>query len=228
MISEPLHWVCGDHAAQVLMNAIPASNNVRIGRDDLAIGPLTDIDARSPQQRIHFWQTLAPVNAGIAWPTAMQGEYDLVNQALAEQHDVLVWVGDSASEWLWLARLAAVWTSSERDLWMVEAPTAVGLCTTKQLQQALLQAKKLTADQIQTWAAIWRDLALRQAPVRLWRDGQFYASDFQALDEQLLKQDGPVPLTALREAVRGFYPTDWLAAWRWRVLSGEQSDSSSV
>jgi hypothetical protein len=106
-----LHLTCGDLAADSVRQLLGEGNSdeVRVLRDDLAVGPLADIESPFCAERVAFWEGV--------WPVALTPRPDFTGVAddaeflagLASQsRPVTVWHGDSASEQLMLARVAAL------------------------------------------------------------------------------------------------------------------------
>ncbi|WP_083840279.1 DUF1835 domain-containing protein [Pseudomonas sp. S9] len=59
------HLVCGDNAVAGVTHCIGAETarqSLRVMRDDLAVGPLADIDTPPCQMRSDFWQQLLPAS----------------------------------------------------------------------------------------------------------------------------------------------------------------------
>ena len=57
------HLVCGDNAVEGVSHVIgqqAADDGLRVMRDDLAVGPLGDVDAPPCTARVAFWSTVWP------------------------------------------------------------------------------------------------------------------------------------------------------------------------
>lgn len=104
------HLTCGDLAADCVRRLLASDNDaeVRVLRDDLAVGPLVDIDSPPCRARVAFWDDV--------WPAATTPRPDFSGVAddaewlaalVSQPRPVTVWHGDSASEQLLLARVAA-------------------------------------------------------------------------------------------------------------------------
>ena len=118
------HLVCGDAAVEgvrFVLGEDTASCTLRVMRDDLAVGPLQDIDSPPCAARSAYWQGV--------WPQSMQPVPDFDAQLQADarglsalssgQRSVTVWHGDSCSEQLLLARVAQALAGSTIELWEV-------------------------------------------------------------------------------------------------------------
>jgi hypothetical protein len=232
------HLVCGDAAVEgvtfVLGRAV-ADDSLRVLRDDLAVGPLADIEQPPCRERAAFWSAL--------WPAAVQpmpdfhtglGEdarwlADLARQARA----VTVWHGDSASEQLLLARVAHALADSALPLWEVPCGTgdsrvasrrAVSMHAPEALA-ALAKPREVDAQRRRQLADQWRAALLDQALVRRWHAGTFHGEDFGRIDASLLRfcpVEGK-PLARLMADVMahcdGFFATDYFLFWRARELA---------
>lgn len=242
------HLVCGDNAVAGVTHVIGAHEadaGLRVLRDDLAVGPLADVDTPPCAARAAFWRAL--------WPESVRPVPDFATDlpadarwlaGLARQaRPVSVWHGDSASEQLLLARVAHALADSALPLWEVPCGTgdsrvasrrAVAMHTPEALA-ALAKPREVDAERRQALAAQWRAALASNVLVRRWQAGAFHGEDYQAIDAALLRhaRDDEQPLTWLMAEVMGrtdgFFATDYLLFWRARelaaaghiVLSGE-------
>ncbi|WP_339513237.1 DUF3658 domain-containing protein [Pseudomonas sp. RL_15y_Pfl2_60] len=236
------HLVCGDNAVAGVAHCIgaeTAKQSLRVMRDDLAVGPLADIDTPPCQMRSDFWQQL--------WPASVQSQPDfgpelssdaLWLKDLAQQTQaVTVWDGDSASEQLLLARVAAALESSSVELWRVACGTgdsrvvsrkAVAMHAPDTLA-ALHQPRLLSAAQRQQLAAQWHAAVAENAAIRRWRDGAFHGVSHKHIRQHLLHfcTDQWQPLNRVMASVMvecdGFFATDFFLWWcaRELVASGQ-------
>jgi hypothetical protein len=232
------HLVCGDNAVAGVTHVIGAHEaeaGLRVLRDDLAVGPLADIEQPPCTDRAAFWSAL--------WPAAVQPMPDFHTglgddarwlAGLARQtRPVSVWHGDSASEQLLLARVAHALADSALPLWEVPCGTgdsrvasrrAVAMHAPEALA-VLAKPREVDAERRRQLADQWRAALLDQALVRRWRAGTFQSEDFGRIDASLLQfcpAEGK-PLARVMADVMahcdGFFATDYLLFWRARELA---------
>ena len=231
------HIICGDAAAQQLSPLIKRNDSaqIKVLRDDLAVGPLQDVDTPPCTARAAFWQSV--------WPEEARAELDLNPlssdarwlQALPQQpHSVTVWHGDSASEQLMLARVA---------FWLDESPVAfqevkcgtgqsqagsrraVSMCSQEQL--AAFVPEEVSMARRRQLAGIWAGQRASSSVLRCWRDGQLLASDYEEPDAALIAacDNAWRPLARVMAEVMkeadGYFPTDYFVYWRARVLAAQ-------
>lgn len=224
-----LHLVCGDLAGTVLQQALGPQARIRVLRDDLAVGPLRDIDAPPCAARVEFWTRLWPA-AGLT-PPDFAGE--LVDDArwLAQLDEaVTVWHGDSCSEQLLLARVASASARAGRPLWEVacgQLPQwprrTVSLCAPALLAELDGQRRLVTGGRRARLMDAWHQQCQADADLRLWQNGAFEAQPFAVIDQSLLAacsrstELAPAMAEVMAEC-RGFFPTDLFLLWRARVL----------
>ncbi|MDX1367968.1 DUF1835 domain-containing protein [Pseudomonas sp.] len=232
------HLVCGDNAVAGVRHVIGAHQaeaGLRVLRDDLAVGPLVDVDTPPCAARAAFWQAV--------WPEAVRPVPDFATDlaadarwiaALAEQsRPVTVWHGDSASEQLLLARVANALAGSALPLWEVRCGTGDSRVETRkavamhapEALAALAQPREVDAERRQALAAQWRAALTDNARVRRWQADAFHGEDYQAIDAALLRHasDDEQPLARLMAEVMaccdGFFATDYFLFWRARELA---------
>ncbi len=196
------HLTCGDLAADSVRRRLGEGNGeaVRVLRDDLAVGPLADIESPPCAERVAFWEGV--------WPAALAPRPDfaagLADDAewlagLASQpRPVTVWHGDSASEQLLLARVAAALEGSSLSFREVPCGTgdsrvgprmAVSMHAPEALA-ALYQPRAVGPQRIAELASQWRAAVQDNAAIRRWADGRFAAEDHARIDGQLLAACG--------------------------------------
>lgn len=232
------HLVCGDNAVAGVTQVIgeaAAATGLRVLRDDLAVGPLADVDTPPCAARVAFWQAL--------WPESVQPAPDFATDlpgdarwlaALAEQSQpVTVWHGDSASEQLLLARVAHALEHSSLPLWEVPCGTGDRRVETRKAVAmhapdalvALAQPREIAAPRRQTLAAQWRTVLADNALIHRWQADDFAGEDYQRIDADLLRhtRDEAQPLARLMAEVMarndGFFATDTFLLWRARALA---------
>ncbi|CAE6885876.1 conserved protein of unknown function [Pseudomonas marincola] len=231
------HLTCGDLAAESIKPLLDeqAAKTLRVMRDDLAVGPLHDVDAAPCAARAAFWQKV--------WPQSVQPQPDFCSTlsedakwlaALNQQTQaVTVWHGDSCSEQLLLARVAAALEHSQATLFEVACGSSDSRVATRKAVSmrapqelvALYQPKRIAADRQQQLAAQWRAVLADSSGVRRWQHGQFSGEDYTATDQRLLHfaQAQWLPLTRVMACVMaecdGFFATDFFLWWRVRELA---------
>jgi len=246
-----LHLVCGDNAVAGVTHVIgPAASEagLHVLRDDLAVGPLGDVDTPPCAARVAFWRAVWPEGAtpmpdfAAGLPADAQWIADLARQ----ERPVTVWHGDSASEQLLLARVAHALEGSAVALIEVSCGTGNSWVQNRQAvamrtPQALLGLAKPRPVETERQAALaaqWRAAVTDGGLIHRWQTGQFAAENYQAVDAALLRQARaePQPLARLMAEVMarndGFFATDYFLFWRARelaaagqlVLSGEPGE----
>lgn len=233
------HLVCGDLAVEGVTHVLGehiAAQSLRVLHDDLAVGPLIDIDQPPGAQRIAYWQSL--------WPASLQPVPDFAGELVREARwlsglahgprAVTVWHGDSCSEQLLLARLAHALAGSPVELWEVACGNpqlrprrAVSLRRREELVDLYQHHHRLDASRRQQLAAQWQVLVNDNAAIRLWFAGRFQSVAPACIDEPLLAACSSEwqPLTHAMAQVMahcdGFFPTDVFLYWRARELATE-------
>lgn len=229
------HVVCGDAAVNgvAAVLADQPEHRIQVLHDDLAVGPLNDVDTPPCRQRAAFWQAAWLID--IPPPTDLSSRLSADAQWLAalprSGTAVTVWHGDSCSEQLMLARIAHALSGSDVPLWQVacgnhgEMPRrTVSLCSLDMLKALYEQRSRIDAPQREALALQWRQQVANDAEIRLWLDQRFHPERFASLDQALLKhctsewQPLGQALAQVMREVRGFFPTDLLLYWRLRLL----------
>jgi len=228
------HLTCGDLAAESVGQLLAEGNEVRVLRDDLAVGPLADIESPPCAGRVAFWQNV--------WPGGLRPRPDFSGIAadaewlprLADQaRQVTVWHGDSASEQLMLARVAAALEGIPLPFYEVVCGTgdsrvgarmAVSMHAPDALA-ALYQPRLVEPARTADLARQWRAALTDNAAIRRWVDGRFIGEDNVRIDGELLAacRDDWMPLARAMAEVMGhcdgFFPTDLYLYWRARELA---------
>ncbi|WP_027908507.1 DUF1835 domain-containing protein [Pseudomonas sp. URMO17WK12:I4] len=245
------HLVCGDNAVAGVSHVIgqeAAEAGLRVLRDDLAVGPLGDVDTPPCAARAAFWGAVWPVGVtpvpdfAIDLPADAQWLADLARQ----ERPVTVWHGDSASEQLLLARVANALEGSGVTLIEVACGTGNSWVQSRKAvamhaPQALLELanpQPVGPERLAELAAQWRAAVADGGLIHRWQAGAFSAEDYQAIDAALLRhaRAEPQPLARVMAEVMarcdGFFATDFFLFWRAReladsgqlVLGGELGD----
>lgn len=232
------HLVCGDNAAEgvgFVLGETVAREYLRVLRDDLAVGPLKDIEQPPCTRRAAFWRAV--------WPDAVQPVPDFevglgadaqwLAGLVGQPHAVTVWHGDSASEQLLLARVAATLEHSELPFWEVVCGTgdsrvasrrAVAMHTPSDLAELYLP-KLIGPERHRQLAAQWHGVLAEGAGIRRWCNGAFQGEDFSFIDAELLQHCTTDwrPLGRVMADVMarcdGFFATDFFLFWRARELA---------
>ncbi|RRV78667.1 DUF1835 domain-containing protein [Stutzerimonas stutzeri] len=231
-----LHLTCGDLAGDGVRNLLADREpgaEVRVLRDDLAVGPLSDVDSPPCAARVAFWEQL--------WPDELTPRplfaHDLAADArwlaeLAGQADnVIVWHGDSASEQLLLARVCAALQGCR--LQEVACGTgdsragrrkAVSMHSPEALA-ALYRPQAVSVSRQTELAAVWHQQCAGTYGIRRWDNGTFSGEDYQLIDATLIaaSPDEFAPLARAMADVMGhcdgFFATDLFLYWRARELT---------
>lgn len=231
------HLVCGDAAVPVVTLALgqdQVEDSLRVLRDDLAVGPLADIEQPPCTARVAYWQALWP--QAMLLPDFRGGLNDDAHWLAAlgqQERPVTVWHGDSASEQLLLARVAATLEDTNLSLWEVSCGTGdSGVASRRSVTMfepedipALYQPQRVGRQRQRQLAAQWRATLAENAPIRRWRDGAFLGEDHGAIDASLVQWCSAQwqPLMRLLAEVMarcdGFFPTDMFLFWRVRELA---------
>ncbi len=232
------HLVCGDNAVagvSQVIGAQAAAAGLRVLRDDLAVGPLADVQTPPCSARVAFWSAV--------WPDTVTPVPDFASglaedarwlAGLAQQErPVTVWHGDSCSEQLLLARVAHALQGSTVELW--EAPCGSGDSRVQtRMAVAMHRPKALAkiatphlvdAQRKAALAAQWQALLSDPQPVRRWQASAFSTEDYRLIDAALLHhtsaQPQPLPrvMAEVMKRCDGFFATDYFLFWRTRELA---------
>lgn len=242
------HLVCGDVGAEsVRLWLGEQADDLRVLRDDLAVGPLADVDTPPCTARQTFWRQVWP--AGLEpLPdfTELAGDARWLAELAAGDRAVCVWHGDSCSEQLLLARVAAWLEGSTIALFEVPCGTgdsrvsqrrALGMIAPSQLPR-YAPPRPVSAERQAALAAQWHEQRGHSAEVRRWQHGAFSSESFSVIDAALVIASGCEwrPLArAMAEVMAhgdGFFASDLFLYWRARELvaagrlqlSGDEED----
>lgn len=231
------HLICGDAATAGVRFALGqdvADESLRVMRDDLAVGPLQDIDMPPCIARSAFWQGVWPQSERpIPDFTASLSEDARWLAGLANAgRAVTVWHGDSCSEQLLLARLAHALAGSAVELWEVACGNpqlpprrAVSLRRPEELPALYQQRQRLDANRRAVLAEQWQQATHHNAAIRTWYAGSFQHHEHALVDKPLLQACTAEwqPLARVMASVMaqsdGFFPTDFFLHWRARELA---------
>ncbi|MFJ2995348.1 DUF1835 domain-containing protein [Pandoraea sp. NPDC087047] len=232
-----IHVVCGDFAAQQLRAAMALAQRadpVLILRDDLAIGPVREID-ENERQRAAFWQRVAP-SAGRDYAGQLREELASLQRLAEGDNAVVCWHGDSASDQLTLRRVAFTLRNTPARLNEIvlrgsdlansdpERRTSVGMYSPEVLAERFARIAPISLLRIGRLSLEWRALKQVNTQVRRWVHNTFEGATFTEIDDQILTH-APVtwtPMAAflgeMMSRVTGFFATDSFLLWRCREL----------
>ena len=233
-----LHLTCGDLAGdsvRALLAGLEPMAQVRVLRDDLAAGPLRDVDDVLCAARAAFWEQVWPdeVTPRPAFLEDLSTDARWLEQLPYQARAVTVWHGDSASEQLLFARVCGALQGSSCALYEVACGTgdsrvgqrkAVSMHPPEALA-ALYRPEAVPASRQAELAAAWHEQLASPHRVRRWRDGRFQGEDYHVIDAALVAASSSefAPLArAMAEVMShcdGFFATDFFVYWRARELA---------
>ncbi|GJH21562.1 DUF1835 domain-containing protein [Caballeronia sp. GaOx3] len=241
-----IHVTNGDCAAQSLTEALRrAERDERVIalRDDLAVGPIRDID-ESPLARATFWRQV--LNSAIDFEGELEEQQALFGRLARGDDQIVVWHGQSAADQLTLRRVAyhmrnvpqrlneaklthddltiATGESDPEHVGREDRATAVGMFSPKQLLAKLPTAAPISVLRISRLALEWQEAKYANADTRRLRDNMLVTGTWIDIDEALLDLAGPEwkPARQIAGAAMGqrfdFMLSDSIAFWRCREL----------
>ncbi|MFE0757493.1 DUF1835 domain-containing protein [Inquilinus sp. NPDC058860] len=239
-----LHLCCGDSAAGVIREGLPDSA-VLILRDDLAVGPLGDVDEDRPDARAAFWHALLAEKDRTAIETGGALVEQLAAEAAALRHlpdaaeRIVIWHGTGAAEQLMLRR--ALWALRDAATPVEEVAvgpellpgagrrdmTAVAMLPPQDIPRAAATARPVAPERRTRLAAEWERLRADSGGLRHHRDGAITTHPIDAHDQEILAALGPDWRPAARVTgqpmgtITGFFATDAFCFWRLRQLAAQ-------
>nr|WP_318422691.1 DUF3658 domain-containing protein [Iodobacter sp. CM08] len=224
------HLVLGDCAADLLRISLGPYADIRIHRDDLAVGPLIDIDDAYPAARVHFWDAVFPQSSFDFNDVLPAGNAQLASLPA----DLTLWIGNSCGEALLLRRLAW-WRYKTQQTFKLLSPDSTGLNSyiAGQVPLSLMPLPIIQATNSQTLSpALLQELAsewqaIRQQPsaFRGWNGSSFHHHTQTALDAEMLAliEENYLPCSEIASrwisTSSDFFRSDVLAMWRLRGLA---------
>nr|WP_272890621.1 DUF1835 domain-containing protein [Stutzerimonas stutzeri] len=233
-----MHLTCGDLAGdsvQALLAKCESGFQVRVLRDDLAVGPLSDVDRAPCAARAAFWERVWPdeVSPRPAFASDLAADAVWLAELPGHAVAVTVWHGDSASEQLLLARVAAALQGSACTLHEVACGTgdssvsqrkAVSMHSPEALA-ALYRPQAVSASRQAELAAAWHQQCADPHVIRRWHEGIFQGEGYRTIDVALeaASKNEYAPLARAMAEVMGhcdgFFATDFFLYWRARELA---------
>ena len=202
-------------------------------RDDLAVGPLSDIDSTG-LIRSGFWQRVAP-HSDIDFAAEMRQALDQLQDVRKSETEVAIWHGQSASDQLMLRRVVFhLYQAPQRinevalDVRELDMPAhshlaSVGMYPAARLARRFSTIARSRCCAWDGWATV---AAMRQenADVRLWKGNTLVPAPHGGR-----RDPGALPgrMDARRAGGgrrdgrgRGLLASDWFVFWRCRELIG--------
>ncbi|CAM2150276.1 DUF1835 domain-containing protein [Pararobbsia alpina] len=234
-----LHVVNGDSAAEVLGRALAAAGRdeqVVCLHDDLAIGPLAQIDD-APRTRAAFWQTVLDADDE-ELGEAFEAEAASIGALGESGAEVVVWHGRSAGDQLTLRRVAFHLRAmperfNEVGLTLREldpahlgpgGQTAVALYSPDILRARLPAIAPVSVLRMTRLALEWQELKHVNSDVRRLFTDTFVGGAFCEVDALIIEHLGDSWQTlnrfigSIMVTNTGFYATDTFVDWRIRTL----------
>ncbi|WP_439892445.1 DUF1835 domain-containing protein [Ralstonia sp. 25C] len=235
-----IHVVNGDVAGATLKQALAQAgrpDSVVVLRDDLAVGPLADVDSVA-MARSGFWQRVAP-NSNIDFAAEMRNGLASLADLRDATTEVAIWHGQSASDQLMLRRVAYYLCQSPQrinevgmDVRELEAPngqgplTTVGMYSGARLARRFSTIAPVSVLRIGRLAYEWQQTVRENADVRLWKGNTLVPVSYGTVDEVILEHV-PTDWASARDvvgsimgAIDGLLASDWFVFWRCRELVG--------
>ncbi|CAJ0718189.1 hypothetical protein P3T32_003194 [Ralstonia sp. GP73] len=235
-----IHVVNGEVAGATLKQALAQAgrpDSVVVLRDDLAVGPLVDVDSVA-MARSGFWQRVAP-NSNIDFAAEMRDALASLADLRDATTEVAIWHGQSASDQLMLRRVAFhLHQSPQRinevgmDVRELEAPngqgplTTIGMYSGARLARRFSTIAPVSVLRIGRLAYEWQQTVRENADTRLWKGNTLVPVSYGTVDEVILEQV-PTDWASARDvvgsimgAIDGLLASDWFVFWRCRELVG--------
>lgn len=242
-----IHVASGDCAARSLTEALRLAERgdrvIALG-DDLAVGPIRDID-ESALTRAAFWRQV--LNSATDFEDELEEQLEMLARLARSDAQIVVWRGQSAADQLTLRRVAyhlrnapqrlneaklshddltiATDDSNPERVGRADRATAVGMFSPKQLLAKLPNAAPISVLRISRLALEWQEAKYANAKTRRLRDNMLTAGTWlDVVDEALLDLAGPEWKSArqIAGAAMGqrfdFMLSDSVAFWRYREL----------
>ncbi|OWJ56733.1 DUF1835 domain-containing protein [Inquilinus limosus] len=238
-----LHLCCGDSAAEVIRAGLALPETaVLILRDDLAVGPLADVDSDRPDARAAFWHAVFPdedreaIETGGAFVDQLAAEAATLRGLPEAAEAFVIWHGSGAAEQLTLRR--ALWALRDtaapvREVAVTpddrrgDGMTAVAMLERQRVPAAEATARPAPAERRAALAAEWERLRADGGGLRHHRDGAITTHPIDAHDAEILAavEDDWTPAGRAvgrpMGTITGFFATDAFCFWRLRQLAAQ-------
>ena len=230
-----IRHVCQSGSALIQLESL-FDTDIRDIADDCSIGPLTDVDAASPLQRIAFWNdsfSLAYGDAGINWAATFQNVHQQLSTLSEGADEIVIWSGTHPVEQL-LRRRVYWWLRDDTirvtevlvDSGDLENPegkhhAAVAQISTERLKLRFVERQTATPALRSQLADEWVKLREQGAGIRLIENSQLTEHPFEYFDTRLLSivSEQPTRLAhAVGQAMSETGMTDTFCKWRYITL----------
>ncbi|MGJ3449002.1 DUF3658 domain-containing protein [Enterobacter sp. PTB] len=230
-----IRHVCQSGSALIQLESL-FDTDIRDIADDCSIGPLTDVDAASPLQRIAFWHdffTLTCGDAGRDWTTVFQGVHQQLRSLGEGTDEIVIWSGTHPVEQLlrrriywWLrddtVRVTEVLVDT-RDMNNPDGQTHAAIAQIPVGQLKLRFAERQTATpalRLQL-ADEWVKLRGQGVGIRIIENNRLTERPIEYFDTRLLSIVGEQPTRlahAIGQAMSETGMTDTFCKWRYIML----------
>lgn len=210
--------------------------DIRDIADDCSMGPLTDVDAASPLQRIAFWHdffTLTSGNAGTNWTAFFQSVHQQLSTLSEGGDEIVIWSGTHPVEQLlrrriywWLRDDTVRVTEVLVDTLDLENPkgkhhAAVAQISTERLKLRFTERQTATPALRCQLANEWVKLRDQGAGIRIIENRRLTERPIEYFDTRLLSIVGEQPTRlahTIGQAMSVTNMTDMFCKWRYITL----------
>lgn len=232
-----IHVVNGDIAGNALRQALAQAgrpDSVVVLRDDLAVGPLADVDG-SGLARSGFWHRVAP-SVDVDFASELRRSLTQLQALRREEMEISIWHGQSAGDQLMLRRVVFhLYQSPQRinevamDLRELETPaqgslTAIGMYSPARLARRFSTIAPVSVLRLGRLGYEWQQNVKENADVRLWKGNTLVPAAYHMIDEVILDHataewmPAPKLVGSVSGAIEGLLASDWFVFWRCREL----------
>ncbi len=234
-----IHVVNGDVAGNTLRQALTQAarpDEVVVLRDDLAVGPIADVDG-SGYTRAGFWQRVAP-HSNIDFIAEMRHALNQLHGLRQGDLEVAIWHGQSPSDQLMLRRAVFhLYQMPQRinevamDLRELDTPApnhlaAIGMYPAAKLARRFSTIAPVSVLRLGRLGYEWQQNVKENADVRLWKGNTLVPAAYHTVDDVILER-APLEWTPASEliggilgGIEGLLASDWFLFWRCRELIG--------